>query len=560
MLKILGNIDTKKIKRFLHGYKWWPIHVFFFSSWFVLVSYSHNKDDLTPNVILNPLFFVLTIAALLLIVLSAICRDIKKAAIISTATIFMLFGYGYIADIINKTPIHSLAQAKYILTLFLLILGWLSYRLLKNKDSEPIKKTTLALNSAGLFLVVFNLIPLLSSDNLTNSSSGESEIKFDSAKISDRNNLPDVYYIVPEDYAGNSIMKDYFKLDNSEFTDFLKNEGFTVFDNAIPNYPYSPPSLASTLHMRYLDEETAKYGAQTTSVVPYYQLMENNKVVPAFKSIGYKYVHVGSWWGPTSKSSLADYSFTPPTRYIFFNKSYVPTEFERSLFNSGVGRILLKHPIKIKDLTVFKSESTSSDNRAQTFINQVDYIKQSVVGIKDPKFVFMHIMTPHRPFVFDKNCSIIKEENPALKDKQYIDTRYRPAYVDQAICTNRQLKTIIQNIKKNSARPPIIVLQSDEGEFPSEFWYEKLDDKTYDWMKAPENLLDIKFKTISAFYAPQLDKSKITEDALFVNTFRFLFKEVYGANIDLLEQKNYISNHDAQPFVFKDVTEILKNN
>ena len=529
-----------------------PIYPILFALWFVLFEYSHNRNDLTPSVVFKPLVAALVIASLLLGMSLLAVRSLSKAALIAGSLVFITFSYGHLADFIRAHGPDVLASGRFLLPFLLLFFGGLVYLILRTQPPERLLKITPKLNLVGLVLVLFNLAPVIFSTQVKLTPDKSPGIKISK----NLKNPPDIYYIVPEDYAGNRVLKSHFKYDNSEFTNYLDSKGFITDANSIPNYPYSPPSLASTLNMRYLDREAKQYDGKTKSVVPYYNLMEDNRVVRTFKSIGYQYVHVGSWWGPTSKSKLADKTFSTPTSYTIFNKPYIPTEFERTLFNTSIGQILLKHPARIGGLTFFKSQSSSTDNRAQTLFSQVDYIKQSVVPMKGPKFTFMHIMSPHRPFVFDEDCKQIAEGTPDTIE--FAKTQYIPRYVEQLKCTNRQLRQIIDTILSQSSRPPIIVLQSDEGEYPFEYWQGEIEKDRYDWYKAPADLLKIKFQSQSAFYLPGM-KNPNMKDVAFVNTFRFILSQYFGADLPNLPQKYYISDEHASPYNFKDVTTQLQS-
>ena len=69
----------------------------------------------------------------------------------------------------------------------------------------------------------------------------------------EQKNMPDIYYIILDDYAGIQSLKQNFNFDNTEFYDQLSKKGFFVSSNSFSNYPFTILSIPSSLNMQYLD-------------------------------------------------------------------------------------------------------------------------------------------------------------------------------------------------------------------------------------------------------------------------------------------------------------------
>jgi len=83
------------------------------------------------------------------------------------------------------------------------------------------------------------------------------------------------------------------------------------------------------------------------------------------------------------------------------------------------------------------------------------------------KFVFVHIIAPHPPFVFGPEGEPVYDKYPfnLLDGDAFPGTResYARGYIDQLTYINQRLKEVIPALKKASASPPIIILQADHG-------------------------------------------------------------------------------------------------
>ena len=69
-------------------------------------------------------------------------------------------------------------------------------------------------------------------------------------------NLPDVYYIILDEYPNNESLKKFYEFDNNKFLISLEDSGFYVIENSFSNYPMTIQSLSSSLNMEYLDRLT----------------------------------------------------------------------------------------------------------------------------------------------------------------------------------------------------------------------------------------------------------------------------------------------------------------
>jgi hypothetical protein len=87
---------------------------------------------------------------------------------------------------------------------------------------------------------------------------------------------PDIYYLVFDRYTSPEVLKANFNFDNSGITNFLAEQGFTTRSQAYSNYPFTTPSIASTLSMHYFPQLEKQFGrdGRWQSAAPYRTILK----------------------------------------------------------------------------------------------------------------------------------------------------------------------------------------------------------------------------------------------------------------------------------------------
>ena len=169
-----------------------------------------------------------------------------------------------------------------------------------------------------------------------------------------------------------------------------------------------------------------------------------------------------------------------------------------------------------------------------------------------PKFVFVHILAPHPPFVFDEHGNPVQADAPyTLGDGGgYPGTReeYIHDYSQEITYINKQLELVITSILSDSETPPIIVIQGDHGP-GSQFSMLKLEDVSCLWER---------FSILNAYYFPDQNYDLLYPGITPVNSFRVIYNTYFDANLLLLDDKNYYASY-ATPYQMIDVTDRITN-
>ncbi len=341
--------------------------------------------------------------------------------------------------------------------------------------------------------------------------------KQDKSKIVSK---PDIYYFVFDRYASNSWLRSEYGFDNSELTNFLESQGFSVKDDALSNYPFTVTSVSSTMAMEYHDQPMGHFKNKTTTF-PLRSILNNPPVAQLLKKNGYQYTQIASWWGTTSDKINADYNLTSKPQLNLLGAKTSLTEFQKLFSDTSALSYLYKPVLK----------NTNIDERRRP-IEQIEKLKSiSKSDISTPKFVFTHVLSPHSPYLFDENGA--KPTYDQNSNDEGVDEKVK--YVNQLKYVNTLIKDAITAIRQNNPGA-IIVLQADEGPYPSE-----IRGKNYNHLETIESLSDhgLKSKYViqAAYYFP--NKNSATKINSSIDAFRVTLSDYLGYDIPSLPSCQY---------------------
>ncbi|GAH04134.1 unnamed protein product, partial [marine sediment metagenome] len=273
--------------------------------------------------------------------------------------------------------------------------------------------------------------------------------------------LRDIYYIILDQYASTSTLKEIYSFDNSEFINYLSNRGFYVASQSRSNYQTTSHSLASSLNMEYINYLSDKVGKESSDRAAVYAMLQDYKVWRFLRSKGYKFIHLGSLWHPTSRNKYADMNINLAYSLEFLQLLSSTTMFHP--IDSGLG------------ITGFADFRLMQRKRVLYKFEKL----AEIPDLKEPTFVFAHMVIPHGPYVFDRNGNFVTEEEEK-KRTEIVN------YVDQLIFVNKRIEMLIDRLLSNSQVPPIIILQADEGPYPQRYYRYELDKRNFNWGQATE--------------------------------------------------------------------------
>jgi hypothetical protein len=333
---------------------------------------------------------------------------------------------------------------------------------------------------------------------------------------------PDIYYIILDGYGRSDAVKKY-GYDNSDFLNDLRSLGFYIAECSQSNYAQTKMSITSSLNFNYLDQLSDRFVEGSSDRTGMTALLQHNAVRKSLEKAGYKTISFASGF-PMTEFTNADYFFAPHTSWADLNdfeSLLVKTTFAGSA-EPGSANTASDMP---------NSDPALSRERTLYVLANLD----KVASIKGPKFVFVHLVIPHPPFVFGPTGGPPAPDQEGISRTKQIGIHYR----DQAIYISRQMMEIVPRIIANSVTPPVIVIQGDHG--PT----------------VPSDAHD-RMKNLNVYYLPGVD-AKLYPSITPVNTFRVIFNSYFGQHLELLDDVSLYSIY-RRPFNYRVISNNCKAN
>jgi len=335
---------------------------------------------------------------------------------------------------------------------------------------------------------------------------------------------PNIYCIVLDGYARDDVLRDIYHYDNRSFLGYLRKRGFAIAPKGRANYSQTILSLASCLNMTYLDEVAAQVGRRSTDRAPLARMIQHNRLFAFLHRRGYHTVAFASGYAPADIRTADVYIDVVPGF----------TEFQRVILSTTPLPLVLPAPTR----------ATVEHADAKRILYIFDHLADTT-KLKPPVFVFAHILSPHPPFVFDRNGKIIGREVGSRLDRAP-DMPMRSeitGYVEQLEFINHRTRTAVGQLLAQSNWPTVIVIESDHGA-----------SLRTDWDRVERTDARERLGALMAVYLPDGGDGRIPDDLSDVNVFRLVLDRYLGANLPLLPNESYYSPW-RYPYEFTRVTD-----
>ena len=491
----------------------YPLHLFIFASYPILTLLVSNISEVGPSAATRSLAVSLIAAMMLVLIFQLILRDWKRAALISTIILILFYSYGHVYILLKGINIDGLYLFRHrTLIPIWLGLGFFSIWQILRKSIDP-SAVTYILNVVGVSLFIFSLFQLTSFFLRSRISMAEADKNATALDLNVGNEPPDIYYIILDGYGRSDVLKNEYGYDNSDFLNALRALGFYVANCSQSNYAQTQLSLTSSLNFNYVDALSDRYIPGMDDRTGLDAFIKHSVVRESLEASGYTTVAFATGFIGTELTD-ANYFLGPQQTQGQLN------EFEYLLVQTTFARLIQDR----NSLTAEDSGSELFRERTLFILDKLDKLSY----IKGPKFVFVHLVIPHPPYVFGPTGGPVQPSAVGTTRSEQDGLHYR----DQAIYISSRMMEIVPKIIANSTRPPVIVIQGDHGPtIPS----------------GPQQ----RMRNLSVYYLPGVDAplySTITP----VNTFRMIFNTYFGQNLPLLEDVSLYSNYD-DPFSYKTI-------
>lgn len=508
-----------------------PVHPFLVAAFPILFLAQENLALTSPREALVPLAAAMVGVAVLLAVGARVLRDARKAALLVSVAAILFFSYGHVYDLIEGKRIGGLIWGR---ELFLAPV-WAVIALLTGVVVLRSKRTfadlTRVFNVMGAGLLAVTLVSLglrVASNQVTSGASGGGAVARAAEVPSYR---PDIYYLIFDRYGGASSLREFYGFDNSPFLASLRERGFYVAGRSRTNYPNTSLSLASSMNMTYLDVIDRRLGgAPSGTLSAAWDMIHHSQAARFLKARGYRFVNIGSWWDPTARNPEADVSIELDDT----------SEFTRTFFASTALRPLMERG------ALGEGDVDLPPLHRRIALRQFETIKR-VSSDRGPKFVFMHVLLPHPPFVFDRHGNAVYEEEnlDASRDIRNYDEQLR-------YTNTRILETVDHLLAGPRGERPVVIVQADEGPHP----LTRPGGLPDEWLDRPDSMYREKFPILNALYFPR-DRPELYDTMTPVNTFRMLFDTYFDADLPPLPDHSYVSRSKADLYSFVEIDDRL---
>lgn len=490
-----------------------------------LFLYAQNFGDVRLGDIVSTSVWILIGTSALCGLLYLFLRDWEKAGLLASVFTLLFFSLGHLRSTLSKIP--ALAQATWtspeVLALGLFLLLALGTAWLVTKREISPQLTSFG-NSIALILVLLQLVQIswLAWKFETGSSKPEPEVV---AGAHTPHNLPDIFYIVLDAYAGPEVLREIYRWNNEPFLAGLEARGFRVFRKSRSAYLHTPLSIASVLNLTNIHERI-QFDATSKTLLPVVEHVWESDTIKTLRELGYSLTAVESGYstmGRLPSPIIAKY-VTLPFSLPEFQSALLASTPMPSLFSKPPIEELHRRRISNTLATLMKDEPSSQ-----------------------PKFVYAHLLSPHPPFVFDADggprestTAFTMLDGPVLFRTGLTRREYKQGYRSQVQFISTHIEEIVDRLL-STRPPPVIILQGDHG--PK---------MQTNFVQLERNNHKESFSTLFAIHLPGADLLELDDDLSIVNTFRLIFNELLGAELSLLPPRSFFSTF-GKPLHFHEI-------
>jgi hypothetical protein len=516
---------------------WFILHPFLVPLFPVIAIYLNNLTSLPPATLVRPVIVLELVSLLSWAGLTRLFRNTRAAAVMVSVLMFIFF--------LNKD-----GGTLTMLTVWLLAAIVLTQQGRKNP-------ARLAKVSGPLNVVVLTLLLLQTGRYIH--SVRRAALETEQAAIvtvptPDPKSLPNIVHIILDGFGRPDLIKQKTGSDVQFLVEYLKTNGFFVADQARANYMQTMQSLGTELSMNYLPGSTRSApNGPSLSRTQLSRVVANSPVQRELVQMGYRVegsVITSFTLDRWSNSGTNKALLSTAEDILIHNSCLQPlVELVQSFrdLQSIVGDPALQaHYARVKNQFALQAHYARVRNEFETGADQVRQ--------RGPVYQILHILSPHPPFIFNADGSYRDPTHGhaggivmfgdathfARSDNNW--SNYKEGYGEQVRWIAEETCRLVQRILHESTRPVVIIIQGDHG--PG---------LRYDWTTPDACDFNGRSGILMAIRLPNRTPDLAPEYQSPVNIYRYLFRELWGANLPFLPTHVFYSTW-SRPDVFEDVT------
>ena len=358
------------------------LHPVLFAIFPLLSLFEQNQSELPLGVLWSPLAISIAGGAALFGVFLLIFRQAPKAGALASLVVFAFFYYGVFHDHASGWGLIK----DWLVPLWAALFGIGAIALITTK--RDLRNLTVIV-TVGAVILVSGPVAKIVLYQLDHPAIRVTDARLwpdvlPKPVLAAGAPKPDIYVIIPDDYARTDILKQYFHYDNTPFIQQLRKWGFIIPGRLSP-YSDSESNIAAALNMGYLDGLPRILGKSSQDVRPVKTLIEDNRASRLLEGLGYRYVHLDS----------DEVTFAAGNPHI--SPVATPDSFTSLWLRDSVLRLI--------GGDVGFNEAAANE-RFRNSINSAFSRLGSATQEGSPKFVLFHTLAPHDPYVFGAKGSL----------------------------------------------------------------------------------------------------------------------------------------------------------
>lgn len=507
-----------------------PFHPLLFASFPVLSLLATNLGEVRIEAGLRIWLGSLVLAVVSMLVSWLLLRRWQSAALVASAFILLVLGYGHLYSSLSSLQLAGLVIGRHKVLIplsFLFMLGCVivAYR----RSSFPV--LTGFLNTAAIVLVILpaaqmlifyvNIAATPDVDVGMPEPDGGSQVQA----------LPDIYYIILDEYPRADVLAESYAFDNEPFLHSLEEMGFFIAGESQSNYAQTELSLASSLNFNYISTLVPDLDVDSDDRAVLWPLIKQNAVMAFLDQIGYTTVafETGYSWSQIETADL----YLGPSQGVRNTATLGLSDFEVLFLRKTALLILYDARLVLPEILTpaLERPARRSYDRTEFVLQELERIARQ----ENPHFVFAHLLVPHPPYVYGDDGEYVGNlyglEGP-LGDEDALYTHNVPGHRRSVAYINERMLELVSILLASSDPPPIIILQADHG--------------------VPFSTHEDRMAIFNAYFLPGEGADALYPDITPVNTFRVVFNSYFGADLPLLDDRSLFSGYEY-PYDFEEV-------
>ena len=511
------------------------LYPFLIAAYGVLALAAKNAAEVSLTDVVRPLGISLAIAVIAFVGGLSLTRDRHAAGLTGLAVVLWFTWYRYIVDFVAHEPwLQPLSAPEYAVPLILVIFTATAYAAAKRLESH-LPAASRYLNRCALILLLLPAVTLLNGWRRVTEQPADQATELDllpavlPATATKSQHRPNVYLIVLDEYTGSRSLRNNYGYDNRAFEDSLRRFGFFVPQSPRSNYVHTHLALASLLNWHLLEDRPPALKVDQGALRIDYKAIEDNRTSEYLHGLGYRFFFFPSAYGATARNRHADVQLPDPV--------HVTSEFESAWYRTTLVTTARRWVCNARGCDPTSSYKPPAAEMIDWKFDQLGKLPDSA----GPIFAFAHLVTPHWPYMFAKDCRHLEPYRPP-NDSGVNELPMKRAYVAQIQCVNHKVLDLVRTLIADSKTPPIIIIQADHGHGRFGGNFPSLGD-------AGSERANERIDPFAAYYLPGHPAGVVYDSITPVNVLPRVFNHYFNADIPLQPDETFWSTWD-EPFKF----------